>query len=136
MYIFISANLIFRDNIASLYFTDTPKMQERRKIVLTEDELKYGRPCCCNKKYSNNEQTEKGTFIIPIHKCRIFTSRYSILMMYSIVLLGTNIQCGKGDPAKIRYLNFHYIHHNNVHRYSLLNRNKIQYRIQQQQTVQ
>lgn len=34
--------------------------KEGHKIELTEDELKYGRPCCCSKTLSKDQQHEKG----------------------------------------------------------------------------
>ncbi|XP_063835096.1 uncharacterized protein LOC135084250 isoform X1 [Ostrinia nubilalis] len=46
------------DNITSLYFSDKP--QQTRKLLLTDDDLKHGRPCCC-KKVRTDQQSDKGT---------------------------------------------------------------------------
>lgn len=55
--------MYFRENITSLYFSEDQKLPKGQEVVLTEDELKYGRPCYCNKIKSNDLHSDKGTII-------------------------------------------------------------------------
>lgn len=50
------------------------------KIELTDDEIKYGRPCCCSKTVNKDQLHEKGNLYKVLSEYKIYRISKTILI--------------------------------------------------------